>query len=97
MKAAHTVPQVLDDPVDAHRISAGNGITDNDALAQSEIAAEEAVAEQLRSQPADIICALNLGLCLLHTRSTALHYLRWAIYREASHHADTGHRTNVQP
>lgn len=33
-------------------------------------------AEHLRVRPADIICAFNFSLCLMHSRTSGLQYLR---------------------
>ena len=40
-------------------------------------------AEHLRHLPADIVCALNFSLCLLHTPEAALAYLRCGKTRDA--------------
>lgn len=45
-------------------------------LAADQGLADEEASERLRLRPADIICALNFSLCLLHSRRLALAYLR---------------------
>lgn len=45
-------------------------------LAAEQSLEDEEASEQLRLRPADIICAFNFSLCLMHGRSLALAYLR---------------------
>lgn len=56
-------------PVEGH-------VDDNMADTREEKGAEDEVAERLRVQPADIVCAFNYSLCLMHSRATGLQYLR---------------------
>ena len=46
-----------------------------DAIHESQCTEDEQ-AERLRVWPADIVCALNFSLCLMHSRASGLQYLR---------------------